>query len=84
MKFAALALATALLVASTPVPAHAQDDPEVALARTAHELSRELMSPYCPGRTLADCPSPDAGAVRDEIRRLEAERQATVREGGPS
>ncbi len=64
MRFAALALVLALLAA----PARAQDDAEVALARTAHELSRELMSPYCPGRTLADCPSPDAGAVRDEIR----------------
>jgi len=46
----------------------AQDEIEVARARAAHELSRELMSPYCPGRTLADCPSPDAGAVREEIR----------------
>jgi cytochrome c-type biogenesis protein CcmH/NrfF len=26
------------------------------------------MSPYCPGRTLADCPSPDAAVVREEIR----------------
>lgn len=26
------------------------------------------MSPFCPGRTLADCPSPDAAAVREEIR----------------
>src|SRR5262245_26318569 len=66
MRPAALALVLALLAAAAP--AFAQDDPEVALARQAHELSRELMSPYCPGRTLADCPSPDAGAVRDEIR----------------
>jgi cytochrome c-type biogenesis protein CcmH/NrfF len=66
MKLGAFALALALSAAAAP--ATAQDDPEVALARQAHELSRELMSPYCPGRTLADCPSPDAGAVRDEIR----------------
>jgi len=26
------------------------------------------MSPYCPGRTLEACPSPDALAVREEIR----------------
>ena len=64
-----VALALALLAQTAP----AQDDPEIARARAAHELSRELMSPYCPGRTLADCPSPDAGAVRDEIR--EALRQ---------
>jgi cytochrome c-type biogenesis protein CcmH/NrfF len=28
------------------------------------------MSPYCPGRTLADCPSPDAAALRRELRNL--------------
>jgi cytochrome c-type biogenesis protein CcmH len=37
-------------------------------ARAAYALSRELMSPYCPGRTLADCPSPPAAALREEIR----------------
>ena len=50
MKLAALALAFALLA----VTGLAQDDVEIARARAAHELSRELMSPYCPGRTLAD------------------------------
>lgn len=64
MQIAALALAFALLAVNVT----AQDEIELGRARAAHELSRELMSPYCPGRTLADCPSPDAGAVRDEIR----------------
>lgn len=39
-------------------------------SRRAHSISRQVMSPYCPGRTLADCPSPDAGALRQEIREL--------------
>ncbi len=39
-------------------------------ARRAYALSREVMSPYCPGRTLADCPSPDAAALRAEVRGL--------------
>jgi cytochrome c-type biogenesis protein CcmH/NrfF len=39
------------------------------LSRRVHQLSMQLMSPYCPGRTLANCPSPNAEAVRDEIRR---------------
>ena len=26
------------------------------------------MSPFCPGRTLEDCPSPNAAAWREEIR----------------
>src|SRR5258705_12024527 len=43
------------------------DDPESVRARAAHELARDLMSPFCPGRTLAECSSPDAGAVREEI-----------------
>jgi cytochrome c-type biogenesis protein CcmH/NrfF len=47
--------------------ARADDDPEVLRARQANELSRDLMSPFCPGRTLADCGSPDAAAVRAEI-----------------
>ncbi len=40
---------------------------EMEEARTAYSISRDLMSPFCPGRTLADCPSPDAAAVRVEI-----------------
>jgi hypothetical protein len=39
-------------------------DPEQAEA-LATELSHDLMSPYCPGRTIATCPSPQA-------RKLEA------------
>ncbi len=39
-------------------------------ARQAHSLAREVMSPYCPGRTLADCPSPNAAALREEVRGL--------------
>jgi cytochrome c-type biogenesis protein CcmH len=64
MRSAALVLVFVLLAGN----GLAQDDLEVQRARAAHELSRELMSPYCPGRTLADCPSPDAAAVRAEIR----------------
>jgi cytochrome c-type biogenesis protein CcmH len=66
----AVALALAWL-ASACMPAN---DPETQRARQANELSRNLMSPFCPGRTLADCGSPDAAVVRDEIR-------AALREG---
>jgi cytochrome c-type biogenesis protein CcmH len=30
----------------------------------AYDLMNELMSPYCPGRLLADCPSPQAQTLR--------------------
>jgi cytochrome c-type biogenesis protein CcmH/NrfF len=29
----------------------------------AYELSHDLMSPFCPGRTLADCSSPQAASL---------------------
>jgi cytochrome c-type biogenesis protein CcmH/NrfF len=31
-------------------------------------LSNDLMSPYCPGRTIASCPSPQARKLEDHIR----------------
>lgn len=37
--------------------------PELVL----QELSNELMSPYCPGRTIASCPSPNARKLEDHI-----------------
>ena len=41
---------------------------QVERARKAHAFVRTVMSPFCPGRTLTDCPSPDAAALREEIR----------------
>jgi cytochrome c-type biogenesis protein CcmH/NrfF len=63
LSLALLLLAGAGLFACNPA-----DDPESVRARQAHELARDLMSPFCPGRTLAECSSPDAGAIREEIR----------------
>ena len=61
-----LALAAALAVVALPVLA--ADAPEQAAA-----LTRQLMSPFCPGLLLADCQSSAASELRGEIRaRLEA------------
>ena len=30
----------------------------------AYDLARDMMSPFCPGRTLADCPSPQADTLK--------------------
>jgi len=30
----------------------------------AYEMANELMSPFCPGRSVADCPSPQAQTLR--------------------
>lgn len=42
------------------------------------ELSHDLMSPYCPGRTIATCPSPQARKLEGHI--LEQAEQGKSRE----
>src|SRR5215475_3215658 len=53
-----LALALALAVRAAGAEAPQQDE------RWAYDLAHELMSPYCPGRALAECPSPQADQLR--------------------
>jgi cytochrome c-type biogenesis protein CcmH/NrfF len=59
VRLAWIALALALC-ASAPAAADAGDE----ASKWAYEAAAELMSPFCPGRTLADCPSPDAERLR--------------------
>lgn len=40
-----------------------------------YALANELMSPFCPGRALAECPSPQA----DELRRWILDQEASGR-----
>jgi cytochrome c-type biogenesis protein CcmH/NrfF len=42
------------------------------------ELSNDLMSPYCPGRTIASCPSKAARKLEDDI--LAQAKQGKTRE----
>lgn len=65
------------LVVAAALPAAAQAQgaaPPSATAPAAwgHELANDLMSPFCPGRALADCPSPDAATLRAWILVQEA------------
>jgi cytochrome c-type biogenesis protein CcmH/NrfF len=56
-----ITLAAAFLVVGLgAAPAGAVEEP----AGWAYDLANELMSPFCPGRSLADCPSPNAGTLR--------------------
>lgn len=55
MKLAWIGLLLALLAA----PCLAQEEPK----GWAYDLAGELMSPFCPGRTLADCPSQAAKSL---------------------
>ena len=57
------------LAAAVAAPAAASDE---ATKGWAYELPRELMSPFCPGITLADCSSSQAATVRAWILVQEA------------
>lgn len=59
MRRIALVLGLALSLA----PAVASAAPE----DVANEIAREIMSPYCPGVTLHDCPSRPALKMREKI-----------------
>jgi cytochrome c-type biogenesis protein CcmH len=61
-------LALGLALALGPRAAGAED-----AGRSWHtEMWNELMSPFCPGRTLIDCPSGPAGELRQWIAAQEA------------
>ena len=67
----ALALAAALAWLLLPAGvALAQTQTESSLEQDAkaRRISGQLMSPFCPGRTLNECPSPSATEWREDIR----------------
>jgi cytochrome c-type biogenesis protein CcmH/NrfF len=73
-RLSACLIAVAIVVGGAGAGAAAgrQQAPAVALgaeqtSAEAARLFREVMSPFCPGLTLADCPSPNAFTLRDEI-----------------
>jgi cytochrome c-type biogenesis protein CcmH/NrfF len=72
MRFVAFFLV--LLVAGSVVaPAIAQDLTQEQIDEEARRLHRHFMSPFCPGKNLADCTSSQAAVWRDKIRDWVAE-----------
>lgn len=69
-----VAFATVLLAA----PAFAQSEAELGLAQRSRAIARGTMSPFCPGKTLYDCPSPRAAEWRADIRDWLAEGATPV------
>lgn len=70
--FAAASLLT--LLAAPPLLAQehgTRDSGEVS--QMTQEVSKEIYSPFCPGKTLAMCPSGGASDVRQEIQVLASE-----------
>jgi cytochrome c-type biogenesis protein CcmH/NrfF len=62
-----LALVGAAVLVFAGVVHAGQTDAEHA--RRAHALSSKLMSPFCPGSTLATCTSPQAAKWRTDIQK---------------
>jgi len=72
-KFVSAALCLVLLAISLPALAQSELRHSQRLRQEATALSQSLMSPYCPGRLLSDCPSIGAFQLREEIqKRLDA------------
>ncbi len=63
-----------------PITATAQPGVTGDVVRQARTITESLMSPYCPGLTLAVRSSPGAAALRDEllIRLKQGEAEAAV------
>jgi cytochrome c-type biogenesis protein CcmH/NrfF len=59
-----IALLATLLCVAFATAARAADD---AAPGWGYAMANELMSPYCPGRALPDCPSPQAAELRQWI-----------------
>jgi cytochrome c-type biogenesis protein CcmH/NrfF len=58
---AAAAAVVALLLLASPAAAGPED--------VANDIASRVMSPFCPGVTLHDCPSAEAQALRDRIEK---------------
>jgi cytochrome c-type biogenesis protein CcmH len=68
----ALAGVALLLAAAGEAPAAEQEPAGGAESQYGYALAHELMSPFCPGRTLAACPSDKAAELRQWILLQEA------------
>jgi cytochrome c-type biogenesis protein CcmH/NrfF len=68
--FAALLVGCLLACAAVSFTSLARAElSDAEVERQAESLSRSIMSPFCPGRTVSACPSPNAHAWRDDIRK---------------
>lgn len=69
MKLASIAITIAVLTAG-PALAAPED--------VANDVSAQIMSPYCPGVTLHDCPSDAAIELRDRIEAMAEQGMGTA------
>jgi len=72
------AACAALIASALALPALAQDkktDDQGHISRITVEVSNEVFSPFCPGKTLAMCTSPNAAKVRRDIQEMATKGQ---------
>jgi len=63
--------AALVMISLMAMPVEGQDQGQIE--KDASEIYNSLLSPFCPGRLIANCPSSQAADLRNEIRdRLEA------------
>lgn len=57
--------------------------PDAAAEQVANDLSHELPSPYCPGRSISSCPSSAARKLEDDILGMaqQGQSKAQIEEG---
>lgn len=68
---------SSVIVLASGVASAAQTESAEEQVRRAAEISKTTMSPFCPGRTVDACPSPNATAWREDIRKWVAEGVST-------
>lgn len=75
MKLLAVVLAHGLLFTGAALAQQSTPDQNMSLEDEgrARRIAGQLMSPFCPGRTLNECPSPSATEWRQDIREWVAE-----------
>ena len=61
-----LALVLFVVVPLMTTPMQGQDQGQVE--KDANEIYNSLLSPFCPGRLIANCPSSQAADLRNQIR----------------
>lgn len=76
LRSGAVLLSSAVVLTSSVASAASTESAEEQVRRAA-EISKTTMSPFCPGRTVDACPSPNATAWREDIRRWVGEGLST-------
>ncbi len=68
VRAAVVTVAAIILLASSAQAMAHPPDPNPEWQPVYDRLMREIMSPFCQGLTLADCPTKGAAEMRDQIR----------------